>query len=91
MNSKNYLRLLKKELDTSLSKCPHKIKLKEYNNVIIIDITVNYGKSKPFMRSSFVHHDVIAMPKEFTYGIAKVQSSLILNSMFGIMSTFFLS
>lgn len=91
MKTNEYLKLLKKEISNSLTHCGHKIKLKEYNGVITVDITVTYGKPKPFMKSTFVYHDVISMPTEFTYGIARVQASLITNTMFGVMSTFFLS
>ena len=90
MKTNEYLKLLKKALENSLTKCNHKIKLKEYNGVIIVDITITYGKPRPFMKSCFTHHDVISMPTDFTYGVAKVQASLITSTMFGVMSTFFL-
>ncbi len=77
-----YIKALKTELLKKINKkAVSCIKLKIYNEVLVVDISVRAPRKNPYYVLSYTYHDVYAMPLDLTYGIAQAQASIIYDSL----------
>jgi len=87
---KKYIDNLKKEIIKKLDKhnCKATVGLHLSREIIIIDMTITPKKHSPLMRAKYTYHDCFAMPADYSYGVATVHASIIVNQMFDTMKEF---
>ena len=82
-----YIKALKKELIAKINKkAVSRVKVKLYNEVLIVDISVKAPRKNPDYVLTYTYHDVYAMPLELTYGVAQAQASIIYDELMSNMN-----